>query len=107
MNFCRLLMFSMLSFLFSEEVVKDVEAIAVKNVEKFQIVPPVANNELTSLKGEPIKFNEMYKDGPMLLSFWFLGCGPCVAEMKHLSKFNEKYKNLLTELKRNSRDNQC
>ena len=93
MNFFRLLMFLMLSFLFSEEVVKEVEEVtAVKDVEKFKTVPPVGNNELTSLKGEPIKFNEMYKDGPMLLSFWFLGCGPCIAEMKHLSKFNEKYK---------------
>ena len=79
----------MLSFLFSEEVVEDVEAETVKDIKKFQIVPPVANNELTSLKGEPLKFEELYKDGPMLLSFWFLGCGPCVAEMKHLSKFNE------------------
>lgn len=93
MNFFRLLMLLMLSFLFSEEVVKEVEVVtAVKDVEKFKTVPPVGNNELTSLKGEPIKFDEMYKDGPMLLSFWFLGCGPCIAEMKHLSKFNEKYK---------------
>jgi len=93
MNFCRLLMFLMFSFLFSEEAVQEVEAVtAVKDVKKFKIVPPVGNNELTSLKGEPIKFDEMYKDGPMLLSFWFLGCAPCIAEMKYLSKFNEKYK---------------
>jgi len=80
MGFYRLCVFLIISFLFCEEI------------EKFQTVPPIGNNELISLSGDPIKFNEMYQDGPMLLSFWFLGCGPCVAEMKHLSKFNEKYK---------------
>ena len=58
---------------------------------KYQKVPPVGNKELTFLNGDPVKFDDLHKDGPLLLSFWFLGCGPCIAEMKHLSKFNEKY----------------
>ena len=63
-----------------------------KQAAKYQKVPPVGNKELTFLNGDPVKFNDLYKEGPVLFSFWFLGCGPCVAEMKHLSKFNEKYK---------------
>ncbi len=63
-----------------------------KQASKYQKVPPVGNKELTFLNGDPVKFNNLYKDGPVLFSFWFLGCGPCVAEMKHLSRFNEKYK---------------
>ena len=55
---------------------------------KYQKLPLVGSSELTTLKGEAIEFTDLYNDGPLLLSFWFLGCGPCVAEMKHLSKFN-------------------
>ena len=76
----KLLLFIPFTFIFNTEVLK------------YQKLPPVGSNELTTLKGEAVQFTDFYKDGPLLLSFWFLGCGPCVAEMKHLSKFNEKYK---------------
>ena len=70
-----------------------------ENIAKYSKLPKIGNNELKMywdgeklLKSQlPIEFSDLYKDGPLLLSFWFLGCGPCVAEMKHLSKFNEKY----------------
>ena len=73
--------FLVLSFLFSEQAIK------------YTKVPSIGSNELTNLIGENVQFSDLYKDGPLLLSFWFLGCGPCVAEMKHLSKFNERYGN--------------
>jgi len=71
-----------------------------EDITSYSKLPKIGNNELTifwdgktSIKPElPIQFSDLYKDGPILLSFWFLGCGPCVAEMKHLSKFNKKYK---------------
>ena len=77
-----------------------ITAISAEDATKYSILPKIGNNELTifwdgkaSVKPEiPIRFSDLYKDGPILLSFWFLGCGPCVAEMKHLSKFNDKYK---------------
>ena len=69
-----------LSFLLSEET------------KKYSKLPAIGKNNLKSFSGETIDFNSLYSDGPLLVSFWFLGCGPCVAEMKHLSKFNEKYK---------------
>ena len=61
-------------------------------VAKYSKLPEISNSNLANFKGETVNFDDLYKDGPLLLSFWFLGCGPCVAEMKHLSKFNEKYK---------------
>ena len=69
-----------LSVLFSEENTK------------YSKLPSIGNNELTNFRSKAVDFSDLYKDGPLLVSFWFLGCGPCVAEMKHLSKFNEKYK---------------
>ena len=74
------------SVLLSEELVKSEESIKYKNL------PAIGKDDFTLLSGESIDFNGLYSDGPLLVSFWFLGCGPCVAEMKHLSKFNEKYK---------------
>jgi len=63
-----------------------------KETTKYPKVPPVGNKELTFLNGDPIKFNDLYSDVPVLFSFWFLSCAPCREEMKHLSKFNEQYK---------------
>jgi len=60
--------------------------------KKYLKLPVIAKDEFRSLSGESIDFNLLYENNPILVSFWFLGCGPCVAEMKHLSKFNEKYK---------------
>ena len=69
-----------LSILFSEKTTDYVQ------------LPVIGNNELTNFSGEVVAFTDLYSEGPLLVSFWFLGCGPCVAEMKHLSNFNEKYK---------------
>ena len=65
---------------------------AIEENRKYQLIPSIGDKELVFLDGESVNFSDLYKDGPLLLSFWFLGCGPCVAEMKHLSKFNAKYK---------------
>ena len=74
------------SVLISEELVKSEESV------KYQNLPAIGKDDFTLLSGESIDFNSLYSEGPLLVSFWFLGCGPCVAEMKHLSKFNEKYR---------------
>ena len=64
---------------------------AIEENRKYQLIPSIGDKELVFLDGKSVDFSYLYKDGPLLLSFWFLGCGPCVAEMKHLSKFNTKY----------------
>ena len=84
----KILLLLLFANLFSEDVIK------------YSPLPKISSNELTMFwNGESIlnpkpsiEFADLYKDGPLLLSFWFLGCGPCVAEMKHLSEFNKKYK---------------
>ena len=65
---------------------------SIEENRKYQLIPSIGDKELVFLDGKSANFSDLYKDGPLLLSFWFLGCGPCVAEMKHLSKFNAKYK---------------
>ena len=87
MIFLRLSILFIFTLLFSSEIV-DLK----KEVRKYQPIPSVGDKELVYLNGDALKFSNLYKDGPVLLSFWFLGCGPCVAEMKHLSKINTKYK---------------
>ena len=87
MIFFRLSVLFVFTLLFSSEPV-DLK----KEMKKYQPIPSVGDKELVYLNGDALKFSDLYKDGPLLLSFWFLGCGPCVAEMKHLSKINTKYK---------------
>ena len=87
MIFFRLAILIAFTLLFSSDV-----ADSDKELKKYQPIPSVGDKELVYLNGDPLKFADLYKDGPVLLSFWFLGCGPCVAEMKHLSKINTKYK---------------
>ena len=87
MVFSRLYILFIFTLLFSSESV-DLK----KEVKKYQPIPSVGDKELVYLNGDALKFSNLYKDGPVLLSFWFLGCGPCVAEMKHLSKINTKHK---------------
>ena len=87
MIFFRLAILIAFTLLFSSDV-----ADSDKELKKYQPIPSVGDKELVYLNGDPLKFSDLYKDGPVLLSFWFLGCGPCVAEMKHLSRINTKYK---------------
>jgi len=87
MIFSRLSILIAFTLLFCSDVV-DLD----EELKKYQPIPSVGDKELVYLNGDPLKFADLYKDGPVLLSFWFLGCGPCVAEMKHLSKINTKYK---------------
>ena len=44
-----------------------------------------------TLKGEEIKFTEVIKKGPTIVSFWALWCKPCRAEMKHLENMYNNY----------------
>ena len=81
------------SSLFSSDEVIDIKIEDSSNeLASYKKLPAIGRNEFTSLSGSNVIFDDLYKDGPVLVSFWFLGCGPCVAEMKHLSKLNEKYK---------------
>jgi len=87
------MIFSRLSILIAFTLLFCSDAVDLdEELKKYQPIPSVGDKELVYLNGDPLKFADLYKDGPVLLSFWFLGCGPCVAEMKHLSKINTKYK---------------
>lgn len=47
---------------------------------------------LTDLGGKKVKLSDVYKDGPVLVSFWSTWCKNCPAEMKHFQRFYDKYK---------------
>lgn len=50
----------------------------------------VPDFEATDLEGEPISF-EVYRGKVLLVDFWAVWCGPCVAEMPNVKKIYEKY----------------
>ena len=51
----------------------------------------VPDFEATDLDGEPISF-EAYRGKVLLVDFWAVWCGPCVAEMPNVKKVYETYK---------------
>ena len=46
---------------------------------------------LKDLSKNKINTSDLYKDGPVLINFWYLACAPCIKEMKFLDEFNKKY----------------
>ena len=46
---------------------------------------------LKDLNGKKVNVNDLWDEGPMAISFWFLACEPCKKEMKFLDEYNKKY----------------
>lgn len=55
---------------------------------KIQYLPDIVLKDLNKKK---VSTSELYKDGPVLINFWYLACAPCIKEMKFLDEFNKKY----------------
>ena len=51
----------------------------------------VPDFEATDLDGEPISF-ETYRGKVLLVDFWAVWCGPCIAEMPNVKRVYETYK---------------
>jgi cytochrome c biogenesis protein CcmG, thiol:disulfide interchange protein DsbE len=47
---------------------------------------------LKNLKGKNVKLSDVYKDGPVLLTFWSTWCKNCPEEMNHFQRFYNEYK---------------
>lgn len=47
---------------------------------------------LPDVAGKKVKLSDVYKDGPVIVSFWSTWCKNCPAEMKHFQRFYDKYK---------------
>lgn len=47
---------------------------------------------LKDLNGKKVRLSKVYKEGPVMLSFWSTWCKNCPDEMKHFQRFYDKYK---------------
>ncbi|MCS0790429.1 TlpA disulfide reductase family protein [Cytobacillus pseudoceanisediminis] len=57
-------------------------------LEKGNLAPDF---ELTDMEGNPVKLSD-YRGKAVLLNFWASWCPPCRAEMPHMEKLYNKYK---------------
>ncbi len=47
---------------------------------------------LRDIKKKNVRLSEVYKEGPVLLTFWSTWCKNCPDEMKHFQRFYDEYK---------------
>ncbi|WP_264738245.1 TlpA disulfide reductase family protein [Cytobacillus firmus] len=66
---------------------EDPEALPV-GLEKGNLAPDF---ELSDMEGNPVKLSD-YRGKAVLLNFWASWCPPCRAEMPHMEKLYNKYK---------------
>lgn len=68
-------------FMFMFAVCSDIDS-------KIQYLPNIVLKDLNKIK---VNTSDLYKNGPVLINFWYIACAPCIKEMKFLDEFNKKY----------------
>jgi len=67
-------------------------AVVMKRVKDKWLNKPLPIKQLNMLDGSDKSFSDF--EGKMLvINFWYINCGPCIAEMPYLNKLVDKYKN--------------
>ena len=54
----------------------------------------IPNVKFKTLDNKKVTLDNFYNDGPIAINIWNLACEPCKKEMKYLSDFNTKYKDV-------------
>ncbi|NVK53752.1 MAG: AhpC/TSA family protein [Flavobacteriaceae bacterium] len=84
---------------FYKEIATRIKGIESTTIGK--VVPNFSTNK--TLDGNTFTFNSL-RGKYVLIDFWGIWCGPCVAEMPTVKKYSEKYADKLTVLGINSGD---
>lgn len=86
-------------YTFYEEV--EMRVAGIESTLPGKIMPNFTTN--LTLNGESFELNEL-RGKHVLIDFWGIWCGPCVAEMPKVKEYQEKYKDQLVILGVNSGD---
>ena len=73
-----------------QEVIDNSKGLKVPSIAKNMIGNKIFEFDLNTLEGRKVN-NDSIMGKVTVLNFWFIGCPPCIAEMKGLNEIVDKY----------------
>ena len=66
-------------------------AVVMKRVQDKWLDKPLPKEQFDMINGSIKSFSD-FEGSMLIINFWYINCGPCIAEMPYLNKLVEKYK---------------
>tara|TARA_Y100001947_G_scaffold108749_1_gene93222 strand:- start:311 stop:1147 length:837 start_codon:yes stop_codon:yes gene_type:complete len=66
-------------------------AVVMKRVQDKWLDKPLPKEQFDMINGSIKSFSD-FEGSMLVINFWYINCGPCIAEMPYLNKLVEKYK---------------
>ena len=66
-------------------------AVVMKRVQDKWLDKPLPKEQFDMINGSTKSFSD-FEGSMLVINFWYINCGPCIAEMPYLNKLVEKYK---------------
>ena len=66
-------------------------AVVMKRVQDKWLDKPLPEEQFDMINGSIKSFSD-FEGSMLVINFWYINCGPCIAEMPYLNKLVEKYK---------------